>query len=146
MVRFVARRNVSGHRPVPGVSATPAVLDADKNPQNQAKALYYPGCANATRPGRRVSRIMNWYEALYYGLNAASLQNAAGQFVAPSEASIDAALNDATTNADGTLTFDYTDTSDTAAYPEPVVFYAAVSTTPRLRHRQPPSRRFSTTS
>ena len=65
---------------------------------------------------------MNWYEALYFGLNSAALQNAAGQFVAPSSASIDAALADATTNPDGTLAFTYTDTSDAAAYPEPVSY------------------------
>jgi hypothetical protein len=61
----------------------------------------------------------------------AALQNAAGQFVAPSTASIDAALADATANPDGTLAFTYTDTSDAAAYAEPAVLYAAVSTSPQ---------------
>ena len=51
--------------------------------------------------------------------------------MSPSEASVDAALADATTNPDGTLAFNYTDTADAAAYPEPVVFYAAVSTAPQ---------------
>jgi hypothetical protein len=104
------------------------VVNADKNPQNQAKALYTQVSANAVPPRQAGFAVMNWYEALYYGLNSAELQNAAGQFVGPSEASVEAALNDATKNADGTLSFDYTNTTDTAAYPEPAVFYAAVST------------------
>jgi hypothetical protein len=73
---------------------------------------------------------MNWAEADYYGLDAADLQDAAGQFVGPSAASIDAALADATTNADGSLTPSYTNTTDAAAYAMPSVIYAAVPTDP----------------
>lgn len=113
----------------PGL-ALPAQLDADLNPENQAKALYSQ-IGLADPPRQAGFAVMNWYEALYFGLNPAALQNAAGQFVTPSEASVDAALADATTNPDGTLGFNYTDTADAAAYPEPVVFYAAVSTTPQ---------------
>ncbi len=112
----------------PGL-ALPATLNADLNPENQAKALYSQ-VALPDPPRQAGFAVMNWYEALYYGLNSAALQNAAGQFVAPSQTSIDAALGDATTNPDGTLAFNYTDTTDTAAYPEPVVFYAAISKTP----------------
>jgi hypothetical protein len=104
------------------------VLNADKNPQNQAKALFSAVSLDSTPPRQAGFAIMNWYESLYYGLLPAELQNAAGQFVSPSAASVDAALGDATTNPDGTLNFNYADTTDTAAYPEPVVFYAAVST------------------
>ena len=104
------------------------VVNADKNPQNQSKALYTQVSTNSVPPRQAGFAIMNWYESLYYGLLPADLQNAAGQFVGPSQASVDAALGDATTNPDGTLSFDYTDTTDTAAYPEPAVFYAAVST------------------
>jgi hypothetical protein len=104
------------------------VVNADKNPQNQAKALYTQVSANAVPPRQAGFAIMNWYEALYFGLNSAELQNASGQFVGPSQASVDAALGDASVNPDGTLNFDYTNATDTAAYPEPVVFYAAVST------------------
>jgi uncharacterized membrane protein YgcG len=111
--------------------ASPAVLNADKNPQNQAKALYTQVSPGAEPPRQAGFADLNWYEALYFGLNAASIQNASGAFVAPSEASIDAALSDATTEPNGTLSFDYTNTSDTAAYPQPVVFYAAVSTAPQ---------------
>jgi len=104
-----------------------ATLNADSDPQDQAKALYSQ-VEDGEPPRQAGFADMNWYEALYYGLIPAELQNAAGQFVAPSEASVDAALADATVNADGSLSFDYTNTSDAAAYPQPVVFYAAVST------------------
>src|SRR5262249_10335500 len=47
--------------------------------------------------------------------------------VAPSAASIAAAINDATPNTDGTVTPDYA-TSDPNAYPIPMVSYATVPT------------------
>jgi hypothetical protein len=75
----------------------------------------------------------NWAEAEYYGVGAvAALQNAAGSFVLPTPASLDAALTDAEangTNPDGSITPDYA-TTDPAAYPMPDVIYAAVSTKP----------------
>ena len=89
---------------------------------------------------------MNWYEALYYGLNSGGAAERRRAVRAPSAASIDAALNDATANPDGTLAFNYTDTADAAAYPEPVVFYAAVSTAPQPTATQAQQRRCSTTS
>lgn len=67
-----------------------------------------------------------WSEAAYFGMNVAALQNAAGDFVLPTEQSVDAALADATTNADGTITPKYDDPGDPAAYPLPTVVYAAV--------------------
>ncbi len=72
---------------------------------------------------------MDWSEASYYGLNSASLQNAAGDFVSPSVGSVDAALNDATQAPDGVLQYNYDDTGDPNAYPMPLVTYALVSTT-----------------
>ena len=71
--------------------APPPVLDADLNPENQAKALYSQ-IGLADPPRQAGFAVMNWYEALYYGLNPAALQNAAGQFVIPSDASVAAAL------------------------------------------------------
>jgi hypothetical protein len=68
---------------------------------------------------------MNWAEARFYGMSAAALQNAAGAFVAPSAQSLDAAVNDATSNPDGSLTF-HNLASDPAAYPMPSVIYAVV--------------------
>jgi hypothetical protein len=70
----------------------------------------------------------NWAEGEYYGVGAvAALQNGAGNFVTPSATSLDAALQVATTNADGSLTPNYASTNPDA-YPMPDVIYAAVST------------------
>jgi hypothetical protein len=71
---------------------------------------------------------MDWSEAAFAGLPDASLQNAAGDFVAPSAASIDAALDDAVVGANGVLTYNYNNENDSAAYPMPLVTYALVST------------------
>ena len=73
---------------------------------------------------------MDWGDAAYLGLDTASLQNAAGDFVAPSQASVDAALDDATTLSNGTLAYDYT-TADPNAYPTPMVTYAVLSLAPQ---------------
>jgi PBP superfamily domain len=123
----------------PETDQFPALADGvtsntEEDPQNQAKALYTQVSADATPPRQAGFTTMNWYEALYYGLDIADLQNATGAFVAPTAASVSAALADATSNPDGTLSFNYADTSGTnaaAAYPEPVVIYAAVSTKPQ---------------
>jgi hypothetical protein len=74
---------------------------------------------------------MDWADAAYSGLPSASLQNAAGDFVAPSAASIDAALADATTEPNGVLSYNYDNAQDSAAYPMPDVTYALVSTAPQ---------------
>jgi hypothetical protein len=73
---------------------------------------------------------MNWAEALYYGYSVASLQNAAGQFVQPDATSLDAALGDASTNPDGSITPSYTNSGDQSSYPMPSIIYAAVNTKP----------------
>ena len=69
---------------------------------------------------------MLWSDAEYYGLNTASLQNAAGEFTAPSQSSLYASVADASQNANGTITPNYQDTSDPSAYAMPVVIYAVV--------------------
>jgi hypothetical protein len=71
---------------------------------------------------------MDSSEANFFGLLPATLENAAGAFVGPSQAGVTAALNDATTNPDGTISPNYADTGDSAAYPMPLVTYALVST------------------
>jgi hypothetical protein len=71
---------------------------------------------------------MDSSEADFYGLLPASLQNAAGKFVPPNPTSVLAALNDETANPDGTLSPNFGNTSDTNAYPMPMVTYALVST------------------
>jgi len=70
---------------------------------------------------------MNWAEARYYGMSIASLQNAAGGFVPPTVASVNAALADGTWNANGTISPSYSNTSSSAAYAMPTVIYAAVN-------------------
>jgi hypothetical protein len=73
---------------------------------------------------------MDSSEADYFGLYPAALENAAGQFVLPNQASIDAGVGDATPNPDGTLSPNFA-TSDPNAYPLPMVSYALVSTGPQ---------------
>jgi hypothetical protein len=85
--------------------------------------------ANAIPSRTAAFATMNWFEALYYGLNVAQLQNAAGQYVAPSATSVDAALADASVDAStGVLSNSYANSGDAAAYPTPVVIYAVVPT------------------
>jgi hypothetical protein len=90
-----------------------------------ANGAPYQSSGGQTRAG---FGAMDWSEASYYGLNSASLQNAAGQFVSPSQTSIDAALSDAPTLPDGVISYNYGNTADAAAYPMPLVTYALVST------------------
>ena len=76
---------------------------------------------------------MDWGDAAFFGLDAANLQNASGDYVAPSQMSIDAALADAgtaTTPGGPVLSDDYT-TDDPAAYPTPTVSYAVLSLAPQ---------------
>ncbi len=72
---------------------------------------------------------MNWAESRYYGMNVAALQNAEGAFVQPTATSLEAGLNDATKNADGSFTM-VNSTTDAAAYPMTSVVYAVVPTAP----------------
>jgi hypothetical protein len=73
---------------------------------------------------------MNWAEARYYGMQIAALQNGAGSFVLPSQASLDAAVSDGTSNADGTITPKYA-SQGAGAYAMPSVVYAAVCADPQ---------------
>jgi len=70
---------------------------------------------------------MDWADAEYYGMSVAALQNAAGDFVLPTQQSLDAAVADATVNPDGSLTPNYQST-DPNAYPMPSITYAVVPT------------------
>lgn len=79
--------------------------------------------------GQDVFAPMNWAWAQYLGLNTAALQNASNAFVGPTPASIDAAVADATSNPDGTITPKYVDTgsaNSAASYVLPAVIYAVV--------------------
>jgi len=116
----------------PALPSASAYWGAESNPSQQIKYLEgYGGFVSPPGPSADNNAgfaPMLWSDAEYYGLDVANLLNAAGQWVAPSDASIDAALADATSNADGTLTPSVTDAGDPAAYPMPVVIYAVVST------------------
>lgn len=96
------------------------------NPSKQATSI----ATQFQNVGRSAAfAVMNWYSASYYGLDTAALQNAAGDFVTPTQKSVDAALADASVNPyDGALTFDYTNANDANAYPMPSVTYALVRT------------------
>jgi hypothetical protein len=82
--------------------------------------------------------VMDSSEAAYYGLNTASVQNAAGNFEAPTVATLEAAeANLSPCPADnlscppGTYAVNYTSTANPTAYPMPDVTYAVVPTTPQ---------------
>ncbi len=119
---------------LPVLSASVAQYSFAETQDLQAHALrsfaYVSGHPYQTSGGETVAGFgaMDWSEASYYGLNSANLQNADGQFVSPSQASIDAALSDASTLPDGVISYNYGDSTDAAAYPMPLVTYALVST------------------
>ena len=123
----------------PLVTSPPTLWGTDATPQSEFASLHSEFLSPS--PQRQADfATMNWYEALYYGLDEAQLQNAAGSFVSPSVQSVDAAIGDATANADGTLSFDFTNIGDPAAYPMPVVIYAAVPTDPTTPAQQAATR------
>ena len=119
----------SGVDQVPPYGGTSPFITAN-DPNQQALKTYTEvfnsGVTTASQAG---FADMNWAEARYYGMSVASLQNATGAFVAPTAASLDAAVNDATVNQDGSLT-PVNSTTDAAAYPMPSIVYAVVNTAP----------------
>lgn len=128
---------------LPTLGSAGSQYSMDTNPVLQAKDIRsyaYGGGAVPLggTPTRAAFGIMDWSEAAYNGLNVASLQNASGAFVTPSSTSILAALKDATPcpatgSSDcpaGTYVMNYTDTSNSGAYPMPLITYAVVPTHP----------------
>ena len=100
------------------------------SPLDQTKALYAavpnPG-SGASNPASGFAPMpLSWSD--YLGYSNAGLLNAAGSFQTPTQDSIDAALADSTYNSDGTLKYNYVNSSDTKAYTMPMVIYAVVST------------------
>lgn len=80
--------------------------------------------------------LMDTSEAAFYGLSTAQIQNAAGNFVAPTTASLEAAAKEFSpcpaqdlACPSGTYATDYDDASNTAAYAMPTLTYAVVPTT-----------------
>ena len=83
-------------------STVNGVYDPSSSPLTAAHAVL-GAIAKYGGTGGFAFTAMDSSEADFFGLLPASLQNAAGAFVGPSAQSIDAALNDATKNPDGTL-------------------------------------------
>jgi hypothetical protein len=122
--------------------------DFGSTPDVQAN-LYDPSSSPSSAAHEMQSAVQNSYsvshggvaftamdssQADYYGLLPAALENASGNFVLPDQGSLDAAVAQAKSNPDGTITPNFADTSSSAAgaYPLPMVTYAVVSTKPLL--------------
>jgi hypothetical protein len=112
----------------PPVNASSGTYLAYSDPSQQALKINTAVDPTIQLPTPQAAfAAMNWGDANYFGMSVAALQNAAGDFVLPTEQSLDAAVADAKTNADGSLTPDYTST-DPNAYPMPSLTYAVVPT------------------
>ena len=114
----------------PAENISGAWWSAGVSPLDQTKALYAavpnPG-SGASNPASGFAPMpLSWSD--YLGYSNAGLLNAAGAFQTPTQDSIDAALADSTYNSDGTLKYNYSNTTDTKAYAMPMVIYAVVST------------------
>jgi hypothetical protein len=107
----------------------PAFLTESDPSQEALKAASYVQ-SNPVQGGSNAWADMNWAEALFYGMNVAAIQNAADNFVQPNSDTLGAALQDATPNADGTISPSYTNGAGgtNGPYPMPDLIYAAVST------------------
>ena len=127
----------------PSISGSSNFFSAAQSPALQASKMRtwaygggeLPLPQNGTDPLAAFG-IMDSSEAAFYGLNEASLQNASGNFVAPTTASIEAGLAAAqpcttvsATCPAGTYQFNYSD-PDPTAYPMPDITYAIVPTAP----------------
>jgi ABC-type phosphate transport system substrate-binding protein len=124
----------------PALSATSSDFSEGSSPAFQAKSIRGYAYAGGPLPvfGTTYAGfgVMDSSEASFYGLNVANLQNAAGNFVAPTPSSLTAAMADITPCAPagpgcpaGTYQVSYTN-PDPAAYPLPDITYAMVPTTP----------------
>jgi hypothetical protein len=135
---FIQGLTVGGH-PVtacpqtnmwPAENISGAWWSAGVSPLDQTKALYAavpnPG-SGASNPASGFAPMpLSWSD--YLGYSNAGLLNAAGVFQTPTQDAVYAALADSTYNSDGTLKYNYSNTTDTKAYSMPMVIYAVVST------------------
>jgi hypothetical protein len=120
--------NTDQFTPLPISGSAWAAVNSPSQQMNKLNAYVQP---QDSSPGLGIAP-MNWAEANYYGLASASIQNAAGAFVAPSPESINAALNDSTKNPNGTITPSYTNNQSSGAYAMPTVIYAIVNQSPSV--------------
>ncbi len=125
----------------PALASGIATYGEAQLPSLQAKAMRTYAFGGATVPSFTTDPaaafgVMDSSEASFYGLYTSSLQNAAGNFVGPTVANLDAALANLTPCPTGTLScpvgtykVDYK-TPTANAYPMPEITYAMVPTTP----------------
>jgi hypothetical protein len=133
-------KSCSAYPALPILAGGSLQYNSTETPSNQAHTIRsYAYGLSGSKPvlqgGTSLAAFgaMDWSQAAFYGLDVANLLNGAGSFVAPSKASIDAALDDATVDSNGLVVPKYDDSSDAQAYPMPMVTYALVSTAPQHR-------------
>ncbi len=130
-----------GYSTLPALSASASNFSASQDPEGQAKAMrswcygggVIPGPGNAEDPCAAFG-LMDTSEARFLGLSTASLENAAGDFVAPDTTTLEAAASDfAPCPASdlacpaGTYQTNFADTNP-AAYPLANLTYAIAPT------------------
>jgi hypothetical protein len=132
---------------IPTLSSLSSGYSPSEDPSLQAKSMRSwaygggqvpsPGSPDGSYGGGVALGIMDSSEASFYGLDTASLENADGQFVAPTASSLAAAEADlapctvaSLTCPAGTYHQDYS-TQTAGAYPMPDITYAMVPTTPQ---------------
>ena len=130
-----------GYSAFPALSATANNYGPAQSPAFQAKAMRswcYGGSVLPQPPNPQdpcaAFGLMDTSEAQFYGLSTAAVENASGNFVAPTTAALEAAATAFTpcptgdlSCPEGTYTIDYGDT-DPAAYPMANITYAIVPT------------------
>jgi hypothetical protein len=117
----------------PPEGSPPSIPQGVTGEANTAHAVGFP---TAYDPNQVYIGVMDTTDAAINDIPVASLvQNGVTSTtgVAPTAASLGAAVADGTKNADGTITPDYT-TQDPTAYPMPMLTYAAVPTTQGWPH------------
>ena len=132
--------NCQGYSTFPALAATANNYGPAQSPAIQAKAMraWCFGGGVVLPPGQSPCAsfgLMDTSEAEFYGLSTASLENTAGNFVAPTISSLEAGANTALTECPvgdlscpaGTYSINYSN-PDPAAYPMPDITYAVVPT------------------
>ncbi|HEY1917917.1 MAG TPA: hypothetical protein VGH27_20285 [Streptosporangiaceae bacterium] len=104
----------------PGVSIQPVDIQGQP-PSYPANNVEYPG-------SRDLESILDLADAQADDMPVAALENAKGDYVAPTEQSMLAAVSDMTTNPDGITQEDNEAASNPDAYPWTMVVYAMVPT------------------
>lgn len=130
----------------PSISGSSIFFSAAQSPALQAKNMRSWAYGGSELPEPQNSDdplaafgVMDSSQAQFYGLDEASLENASGNFVAPTTASIEAGLQAASlctkslispTCPANTYQFNYSN-PDPTAYPLPDITYAVVPTSPQ---------------